>query len=409
MSWMEVEFETLYSDPSKNGLTRPARVRGSGYKMINMGELFAYDRIGNVEMERVLMNEKELATMLVETGDLLFARQSLVLAGAGKCSLVRELEEPTTFESHIIRVRLNRIHANPVFFHYYFKSPTCRIRSIVTQGVQAGIRGNELKKLKVQLPSLREQDRIAAILSAYDDLIENNRRRIQLLEQAARLLYKEWFVHLRFPGHEHTKIINGIPEGWKNGCVGDLATVKSGFAFKSKDWQQDGNPVIKIKNIVGDGTIDTVNCDCVNDNVAEAASDFEIPVGMLLIAMTGATVGKVGIMPESIKKFFLNQRVGFFKSISAYPIERFLYPFFQGGFAQTQVQNLASGAAQPNISGGQLESIELLIPDNKIILLYLDTTEGIFQQRQNLLNQNIKLSEARDLLLPRLMNGAIAV
>ena len=225
MSWAESEFEDLYAIPSKNGLTRPARVRGRGYKMINMGELFAHDRIGDVAMEFVPMNEKELTTMLVESGDLLFARQSLVLSGAGKCSLVTSAEEPTTFESHIIRVRLKREIADPVFFHYYFKSSICRIRSIVTQGVQAGIRGNELKKLKVHVPPLIEQSRIASTLSAYDDLIENNRRRIQLLEQAARLLYKEWFVHLRFPGQEHTQIIDGVPEGWEDTFLPDVIDV----------------------------------------------------------------------------------------------------------------------------------------------------------------------------------------
>ena len=114
MSWSETEFEKLYAVPSKNGLTRPARVRGSGYKMINMGELFANDRIGDIDMELVPMSDKELSTMLVEPGDLLFARQSLVLAGAGKCSLLTKADEPTTFESHIIRVRLKREFADPV-------------------------------------------------------------------------------------------------------------------------------------------------------------------------------------------------------------------------------------------------------------------------------------------------------
>jgi type I restriction enzyme S subunit len=134
MSWTETDFEDIYAIPSKNGLTRPARVQGNGYKMINMGELFAHDRIGDVDMELVPMNEKEISTMLVDSGDLLFARQSLVLAGAGKRSLVVKVEQPTTFESHIIRVRLKREIADPVFYHYYFKSPVCRIRSIVTHG-----------------------------------------------------------------------------------------------------------------------------------------------------------------------------------------------------------------------------------------------------------------------------------
>ena len=132
MNWPTTEFQDLYEIPSKNGLTRPARVRGSGYKMINMGELllFAHDRIGDIEMELVPMNDKELSSMLVEKGDLLFARQSLVLVGAGKCSIVREPEEPTTFESHIIRVRLKKEMANPNFYYYYFKSPSCGIKAI---------------------------------------------------------------------------------------------------------------------------------------------------------------------------------------------------------------------------------------------------------------------------------------
>ncbi len=299
---------------------------------------------------------------------------------------------------------------DPKFVYYLLVQNIGIIRGFGLGGGSATpiLNKNAFSRIKLRVPPKPRWTNIAAILSAYDDLIENNRRRIQLLEQAARLLYKEWFIHLRFPGHEHTKIVNGIPAGWEKGCVGNLARVKSGFAFKSKDWQQDGNPVIKIKNIVGDGTIDTVNCDCVSDNVADAASIFEIPTGTLLIAMTGATVGKVGIMPDSSKKYFLNQRVGIFKAESDDPIERLLYPFFQGGFAQTQVQNLAGGAAQPNISGGQIESIELLIPDGKILKFYLDIMRGIFQQRQNLLNQNEKLVHARDLLLPRLMNGEIA-
>ncbi len=250
---------------------------------------------------------------------------------------------------------------------------------------------------------------IAAVLSTYDELIDNNRRRIQLLEHSTRLLFQEWFIHLRFPGHEHVKIKHGVPERWEKGRVGNLADVKSGYAFKSKDWQKEGNPVIKIKNIAGDGTIDVDNCDCVSDNVADIASNYEIAPDTLLIAMTGATVGKIGIMPNSSKRFLLNQRVGQFTSITYEPIERLLFPFFQEVSTQTQVQNLAGGAAQPNISGGQIKSIDLLIPEKKIINLYFESTEGIFKQRQNLIEQNGKLILARDLLLPRLMNGEIII
>jgi type I restriction enzyme, S subunit len=119
-----------------------------------MGELFANGRIGDIDMDLVPVNEAELNTMLVESGDLLFARQSLVLAGAGQCSIVTSSTNPTTFESHIIRARLDRAKANPDFYYYYFKSPACGIRSIVTQGVQAGIRGKSPRRRSRSRPSM---------------------------------------------------------------------------------------------------------------------------------------------------------------------------------------------------------------------------------------------------------------
>ena len=103
MSWDTVRFGDLYSAESRNGLTKPSRVRGSGYKMINMGELFANDRIYDIPMELVPLKESEKVNAKVECGDLLFARQSLVLEGAGKCSIVMEVSPLTVFESHLIR------------------------------------------------------------------------------------------------------------------------------------------------------------------------------------------------------------------------------------------------------------------------------------------------------------------
>ena len=409
MKWQEIIFFDLYAEPSRNGVYKSQEHHGQGVKIVNMGEIFAYGIISNQEMKRLEMNDSEIEKSGLIDGDLLFARRSLVESGAGKCSLVENLSEPTTFESSIIRVRLNYQLSRPKFYYYWFKSNKGRgsIQALVTGTNVKGIKGSDLKNIKVDYPPLNEQEKIVEILSKYDDLIQNNRRRIELLEESARLLYREWFVYLRFPGHEHTPIIDGIPEGWKNGTVGELAKVTSGFAFKSQDWEQEGNPVIKIKNIVGDGSINLTNCDCINDTIAEKASRFILSSGNLLIAMTGATVGKVGIMPNTDKKYYLNQRVGVFTTIKN--IEYFLYPFFIDDFAQTQIKNYAGGAAQPNISSTQIESISLLIPDIFLLNIYIDNVTSYFQLRQNLIEQNEQLQQARDILLPRLMNGEIAV
>jgi type I restriction enzyme, S subunit len=292
----------------------------------------------------------------------------------------------------------------------YYKLLTVNINRMDVGAAIPTTNRDEFYALPLCYPNKEQQILAASILSAYDDLIENNRRRIQLLERAARLLYQEWFVRLRFPGHEHVKIKDGVPEGWLRGKVGDVAEVRSGFAFKSRDWKSEGNPVIKIKNIVGDGTIDINSCDCIDDSIVNETSKFLIEPGSLLIAMTGATIGKVGLMPRTPKNYYLNQRVGKFLTCSIEKIEYFLYQFFfMDGFAQTQVQNIAAGAAQPNISGSQIESIELLIPQIALLTIFLDSVREGFQMRENLIEQNEKLKKARDLLLPRLMNGEIAV
>ena len=190
-------FGDLFDEPTRNGLNRPKAVRGSGTKMVNMGELFAHSRISNVPMEQVPLSQSEARRFLLEEGDLLFASQSLVLEGAGKCSIFLGDEELVTFESHVTRVRLDQEKAYPDYYYYYFQSYHGRsaIRSIVEQGAGAsGIRGRDLATLDVHWRPLHEQLAIAHILGTLDDKIELNRRMNQTLEEMARALFKSWFV-----------------------------------------------------------------------------------------------------------------------------------------------------------------------------------------------------------------------
>ena len=235
------------------------------------------------------------------------------------------------------------------------------------------------------------QRKIASILSAYDDLIENNLKRIKLLEEKAFVSYKLLM--------NSEKLIEGK--------VGDLADVKSGYAFKSRDWSDEGFPVIKIKNI-GNNDIELTDCSFIPENIAEAANKFKLNAGDLLIAMTGATVGKIGMMPKTETSFYLNQRVGIFKP-KIENAELFLFCFFNEPSAKNAVESLASGAAQPNISGGQLESIKLYYPKFEIVTEFGNSIKSHFELIWNLKEQNTKLREARDILLPKLMNGQIEV
>jgi type I restriction enzyme S subunit len=217
-------------------------------------------------------------------------------------------------------------------------------------------------------------------------------------------------VDFKFPNHENTAIDKetGLPEGWRIGAVEDLVNISSGFAFKSKDWKKSGNSVLKIKNLQNN-TINVSDTAFVDNETTLKASKYELFEGDVLIAMTGATVGKIGLIPKVKKRLFLNQRVGLFRSIDGESNIPFIFSFFISDNGQKQVVNFAQGAAQPNISSSQIGQIQLNIPE-KITLIYFNNKIGKFLKQIQLLNyQNQNLKEARDLLLPRLMNRTIEV
>jgi len=306
----------------------------------------------------------------------------------------------------------NQAKYHPHFVYYALRNNLHRVKAADT-GASSGrenVSKSNFSGLTIEVPeSLQTQQKIAAILSAYDDLIENNLRRIRLFEAAAQHLYREWFVEFRFPGWEEVKVLAGLPEGWVMGSVGQLCKVKSGYAFKSKDWRESGNPVIKITNI-GNNTVDTLNCDFVEDEIAKVAEKFELYKGEMVIAMTGATIGKVGLIPKIEKPIFLNQRVGVFKPLAKSKVfTSFLFAFFTLDNAQRKVINLAQGAAQPNISTSQIESIEVIIGSEIVLDEFCRMTNPFLEQIQILNYSNQKLKEARDILLPRLMDQTIEI
>ena len=263
--------------------------------------------------------------------------------------------------------------------------------------------------INVIVPSEKSvQTKIGQILSAYDDFIENNLKRIKLLEELAQRTYEEWFVKFRINGKQLEIGENGLPDGWEYGTLGDLINFQSGFAFKAAKFVEVGQPVIKIKNI-GNNNVDINNTDCVDEDYAKSAVKFSLTEGDLLIAMTGATVGKVGYVPFSKKTCYLNQRVGRFLNYKGKSNLHFTFSLMTQGDGLQQVLNLAGGAAQPNISGNQILSIKTVIPTEDLLVKYNSFAENNIKQILNLQNQNRLLKESRDILLPRLMSGKIGV
>ena len=403
MKWEKIEFGELYLIPSKNGLNRPSRVRGNGYKMINMGELFANDRIKDIPMELVPLNDREIESSNILEQDLLFARQSIVASGAGKCSIVLEVPEITTFESHLIRVRLNTDKANPLFYYYYFKTPFANMKSLVQQGVQAGIRGSELKNLSVFYPPLPTQRKIASILSAYDDLIENNLKRIKLMEEKAFLRYKSEFDFFK-PSNE----INKIPVGWSVKRADEIFKINIGKTppREQSEWFNDEDSKVKWVSIK-DINNSTVFAFETSETVTEmAVSKFNMNVAKAHTVLLSfkLTVGKVAITTEDMTT---NEAIAHFNiEDESLMCSEYIY-YYLKNFPYDSLGSTSSiGTA---INSKVVKAMPVLLPPKKVITDYKKDVENDFNLIQNLLKQNTKLREARDILLPKLMNGQIEV
>lgn len=298
------------------------------------------------------------------------------------------------------------------YLEYFLKSVLGQglIANMMIGAAQKALTIDGIKKIKISLPPLPTQRKIATILSAYDDLIENNIKRIKLLEEKAQLTYEEWFVRMKFPGHE-TVVIDaetGLPEGWKKGKLSELIDYQSGFAYKSARFTSEGFPVIKIKNI-GNNTIDTSNTNFIDEVYAIQTDKFRLKAGDLLIAMTGATVGKVGVVPITKVPCYLNQRVGRFLKFGNIDNTSFVNCFFSVGGGLNHVLNIAGGAAQPNISAKQILAIDSITPPASILEKFSELAITGVKENLNLQNQIQLLKEARDILLPRLMTGMIDV
>ena len=320
----------------------------------------------------------------------------------------------------LVQIR-DRKQADQHFVYYLLNSKPVR------QQIRASASGVKIRhtapsriaEVKVSIPPLPVQRRIAGILSAYDELIENSQRRIQILEAMARALYREWFVHFRFPGHEKVKMVRPpsrpggassktdgeIPQGWKLGKLADVCRVIPGYAFRSSDWQSSGVPVVKIKNIQQNNTIETENTDFVSDAVFQATpSKFVLGHGDILIAMTGATAGKIGKL--RIKdRFLLNQRVA--KILPDDVFRSLVWCAISTGESKERFFRLADGAAQPNMSGAQIESVELICPPRGVVEGFSRLADPILKQTDTLYLKIQNLRRTRDLLLPRLLSGLV--
>ena len=325
---------------------------------------------------------------------------------AGKCAIAKI---PLTTNQACCNLIIDKEKADYCYVYYYLRQQSDSLNKLAIGGAQQNLNALTIKKFKIALPTLPIQKKIASILSTYDRLIENNTHRIRLLEQMAENLYKEWFVRFRFPEHEKVEMINGLPKGWRAIHIKELAQLKSGYAFKSEWFIEEGEAVAKIKDI-GNILMDTSSFSYVDKENCIKAKKFLLTTGDLTIALTGATIGKISIVPKHKGNIYTNQRLGKF-FLGDKPMEKlpFLYCLFKQESMVSNIVNLSnSSSAQPNISPEQIEKIKIL-GNHDIISMYNKTCNPLFSNILALYSQNQLLTRQRDLLLPRLMSGKLEV
>lgn len=333
---------------------------------------------------------KRLSRHKLKKGDIVYSRRGDV----GRCGYINEHEENWLCGTGCLRVAINPTMADSKFIFYQLQQSTSIqwVEKHAVGSTMLNLNTEILSNVPILLPPLAEQRRIADILSAYDDLIENNRKQIKLLEEAAQRLYKEWFIDLHFPGYEHTKIINGIPEGWKKEFLTDIADIQYGYAFDGSLFNDKakGTPIIRIRNIPMGVT---------NDYTTEEANNqYLVNNGEIVVGMDG--------------EFHINTWGG----ETAYLVQRTccLRPKkeIQKGYLLLAIhdpikffEKTVVGSTVAHLGKKHLDTIMILIPPDKFIIMF----HSFFEKRQLLLNKITKLISARDHLLPKLMNGKIEV
>ncbi len=311
------------------------------------------------------------------------------------------------------------------FYYYYFQLKEVQeyFYNVATGSTIKNLSLKSIQDFEVPYPKEKEWKPIAKVLSDLDAKIELNNKINQELEAMAKTLYDYWFVQFDFPNEQgkpykssggkmlyNEELKREIPEGWEVGSFGDYSTVKSGFAFKSTWWQTTGIPVIKIKDIQEDYTLNINDFSFVGSDKVKVAKHFKTKAGDVIIAMTGATIGKFAMIPYSDNIMLVNQRVGLY-DLGEEPFFKlpYLLNSMKQDFFRSKVFQIAGGAAQPNISGEQLDSFPLLKTNDELIDLYNNKLKSTYKRIASNIKQNQQLTELRDWLLPMLMNGQVTV
>lgn len=354
----------------------------SGYYFISCKDIF--DGQINYKNARQItkadFEETHKRTML-EVDDILLTNSGTI----GRMAFVtdREATTKTTFQKSVAIIKPDKQKVLPRYLYYQLQNCVPQFINSSNGSAQKNLLLSTMRTFRIEIEENREkQEKIANTLSAYDDLIENNQKQIKLLEEAAQRLYKEWFVDLRFPGHENTKIVDGVPEGWSRTNINGILTFHRGYDLTKNEMKAGRYPVIGSTSIIG------------------YHNEFKIK-GPGIVTGRSGSLGKYQLVWDDFWPHNTSLYISNYKGHNIF----FVYSLLQ----TVDFASLNNGGAIPTLNRNVLSNIEVIEPEKKLQDVFAKIAEPQYQKIKNLEKQNDRLKTARDLLLPKFMSGEVEV
>lgn len=322
----------------------------------------------------------------LKSGTRLLPKNTLLFSSRAPIGYVALAANPICTNQGFKSIVCDEKQVVPLYLYYYMKANLDYIKLFGTGATFPEISGKTMGKIKVEIfKSLDVQHRIASILSTYDTLIENNTKRIRLLEKMAENIYKEWFVRFRFPGHENVEMENGLPKGWKRGSLSDVCEFKRGKNITSSEMQEGNVPVISA-GLEPSGYHSCSNVRGVNVTMSSSGAN----AGYIAIHYSDIWAADCSYIEESTTGNIY-----------------YVYELLNN--IRTVINNFQRGAAQPHVYPKDVNRIKLILPSKELMLKANGRLEIMHKEIYNLQKQNSLLARQRDLLLPRLMSGKLEV
>ena len=402
MSWEYVALGELYE--VHNGLSKGGKFFGKGSPFLSFSTVFNKWFLPQELLDLVQSTDNEQQSYSILRGDVFITRTSETMDELGMSSVALKDYNHATYNGFTKRLRpINPERVLPEFIGYYLRTPVFRagFTAFSTMTTRASLRNEDLLSMKVPVPDMQTQKHIASILSAYDDLVENNQKQIKLLEEAAQRLYKEWFVDLRFPGHETTPIVDGIPEGWERMVLSEVTSVlKRGISPKYSD----------------NGKYSVINQKCIRSSIMdisesrrqekEYAPTLNLQDSDTVICSTGTgTLGRVGRVYGDYPNTTFDSHVTL---VRAKENPNYIYHVVKS--QQEYLMGMGRGSTnQQELYRDVIERLVVLCPSQDILLKAERVLNAIHCKIKAVYLQNNLLVESRDRLLPKLMSGEIEV